>query len=159
MNLKYFTSRNNARYLDYPLFFRELVICFNIWNYYINHYVIMNIPRDYGTINGEQMIDILLYDPKKNSFSHQSAETNVIRMILVILCILVLSLGNDVTASFRVDDVLIRFIVNATPVLFSPSRVFLQLCTNYGKIFIFMISMMIVHQEKEKFIAIVAVSI
>ncbi|KAG5316779.1 GRID2 protein, partial [Acromyrmex insinuator] len=64
-------------------------------------------------------------------------------MILVVLCILVLSLGNDVTASFRVDDVLIRFIVNATPALFSPSRVFLQLCTSYGKIFIFMISIIL----------------
>ncbi|XP_025995968.2 glutamate receptor ionotropic, delta-1 isoform X2 [Solenopsis invicta] len=52
-------------------------------------------------------------------------------MILTVLCILALSLSNDVTASFRVEDVIVRFIVNATPVLFPPSRVSLQLCINY----------------------------
>ncbi|XP_011700362.1 PREDICTED: glutamate receptor ionotropic, delta-1-like [Wasmannia auropunctata] len=52
-------------------------------------------------------------------------------MILVVLWILALSLGNDVIASFRVDDVIVRFIVNATPTLFPPSRVSLQLCISH----------------------------
>jgi len=88
----------------------------------------MNIPRDYDA----QMIDSL-YDPEEFS---QLVETSAVRMILIILCILVLSLGNDVIASFRVDDVIVRFIVNATPTLFPPSRVSLHLCINYGKIFV-----------------------
>ncbi|XP_071629010.1 ionotropic receptor 75a-like isoform X1 [Temnothorax longispinosus] len=52
-------------------------------------------------------------------------------MILFVLCILALSLGIDVIASPRVDDVIVRFIVNATPILFPPARVSLQLCTSY----------------------------
>ena len=43
MSLKYFTRRNNARYFDYPLFFHELVIRYNVWIYYANYYVIMDI--------------------------------------------------------------------------------------------------------------------
>jgi len=100
---------------------------YNMQNY-ATHYVIMNIPRDYDA----QMIDSL-YDPEEFS---QLVETSAVRMILIILCILVLSLGNDVIASFRVDDVIVRFIVNATPTLFPPSRVSLHLCINYGKIFV-----------------------
>ncbi|KYM76177.1 putative glutamate receptor [Atta colombica] len=52
----------------------------------------MNVPRDYGTINGEQTIESL-YDPEEFP---QSAETSAIGMILIILYILALSLGNDV---------------------------------------------------------------
>jgi len=66
----------------------------------------------------------------------QSAKTNAIGMILITPCILALSLGNAVIASFRVDDVIVGFIVNATPALFPPLRISLQLCINHGKIFI-----------------------
>ncbi|XP_072743848.1 uncharacterized protein [Anoplolepis gracilipes] len=52
-------------------------------------------------------------------------------MILAVLFSLVFSLGRDVTASPRVDEVIVRFIVNATPVLFAPSRLSLQLCIDY----------------------------
>ncbi|KAG5312766.1 GLRK protein, partial [Acromyrmex insinuator] len=62
----------------------------------------MNIPRDYGTINGEQTIESF-YDPEEFP---QSAETSAVGMILIILYILALSLGNDVIASFRIDDVI-----------------------------------------------------
>ncbi|KAG5343575.1 GLRK protein, partial [Acromyrmex charruanus] len=66
-------------------------------------------------------------------------------MILVILYILALSLDNDVIASFRIDDVIVRFIVNATPALFPPSRISLQLCINYGTIFIILSSNYLIH--------------
>ncbi|XP_028045567.1 probable glutamate receptor [Monomorium pharaonis] len=52
-------------------------------------------------------------------------------MMLVVLYVLALSLGNDVIALFRVEDSIVRFIVNVTPALFPPSRVSLQLCINY----------------------------
>ncbi|GAB1861161.1 Glutamate receptor, ionotropic kainate 5 [Camponotus japonicus] len=58
-------------------------------------------------------------------------ETKVIEMILVVLFSIAFSLGRDVNASSRVDDIIVRFIVNATPVLFPPSRLSLQLCIGY----------------------------
>jgi len=81
------------------------------------------------------MIDSLDSTIPKNLRS-RSAETSAIGMILIVLCILALSLGNVVIASFHVDDIIVRFIVNATPALFPPSRLFLQTCISYGKIFV-----------------------
>ncbi|KAL6448314.1 hypothetical protein ACFW04_000338 [Cataglyphis niger] len=52
-------------------------------------------------------------------------------MILIVLFSLAFSFGRDVIASSRVDDVIVRFIINATPVLFPPSRLSLQLCIGY----------------------------
>ncbi|CAL1685009.1 unnamed protein product [Lasius platythorax] len=52
-------------------------------------------------------------------------------MILVVPFFLAFSLGRNVIASSRVDDVIVKFIVNATPVLFPPSRLTLQLCIGY----------------------------
>ncbi|CAL1685006.1 unnamed protein product [Lasius platythorax] len=52
-------------------------------------------------------------------------------MIIVVLCIFALSRGHDAIASSHIEDVIVRFIVNATPVLFPPTRVSLQLCIDY----------------------------
>ncbi|XP_025161208.1 uncharacterized protein LOC105192153 [Harpegnathos saltator] len=53
-------------------------------------------------------------------------------LLLLILCILAMSRGNDSSASSRrVDNVILKFIVNATPVLFPPSRISLHLCIDY----------------------------
>jgi len=60
-------------------------------------------------------------------------------MILIILCILALSLNDHVTATSRVDDLVARFLVDATPLLFPPSRISLQTCIDHGKIFILVI--------------------
>ncbi|XP_070154756.1 probable glutamate receptor isoform X2 [Polyergus mexicanus] len=49
-------------------------------------------------------------------------------MIIVVLCILVLSRGHEAIASSRIEDVIVRFIVNGTPILFPPTRLFLQVC-------------------------------
>lgn len=60
------------------------------------------------------------------------AKIEAIAMIIVVLCIFALSCGYA-TASSSIEDVIVRFIVNATPVLFPPTRVSLQLCIDYGK--------------------------
>ncbi|XP_070162358.1 uncharacterized protein [Polyergus mexicanus] len=68
---------------------------------------------------------------KKHLWEREKLETKAIGMILVVLFTLAFSLDRDVIASSRVDDVIVRFIVNATPVLFPPSRLSLQLCIGY----------------------------
>lgn len=62
-------------------------------------------------------------------------ETKAIEMILVVLFSLAFLLSRDVNASSRVDDIIVKFIVNATPILFPPLRLSLQLCIGYGKTF------------------------
>ncbi|XP_032690856.1 protein PTHB1-like [Odontomachus brunneus] len=53
-------------------------------------------------------------------------------MLLLVLCILAMPCENHSTrSSCRVDDVILEFIVNATPVLFPPSRISLYLCIDY----------------------------
>ncbi|XP_011343122.1 glutamate receptor ionotropic, delta-2 isoform X3 [Ooceraea biroi] len=52
-------------------------------------------------------------------------------MIFIVLCIFAFLLGDDVTASSHVDDLIAKFLVDATPVLFPPSRISLQLCIDY----------------------------
>lgn len=81
-------------------------------------------------------------------------ETKVIEMILVVLFSIAFSLGRDVNASSRVDDIIVRFIVNATPVLFPPSRLSLQLCIGYGKTFMIMYVNHLV-RKKIKFLTII----
>lgn len=57
-----------------------------------------------------------------------------IRMIFLYVFVL-MSLALGSASSLNVDDVIVRFIVNATPILFPPLRTSLQLCIGYGKIF------------------------
>lgn len=76
----------------------------------------------------------------------RSVETSAIGMVLVVLCILLLSFGNNVIAS-RVDDVIVRFILNATPAFYPPSRISLQLCTSYGKIFIISTALLFIGEK------------
>ncbi|KAM0733241.1 hypothetical protein ACS0PU_012790 [Formica fusca] len=57
-------------------------------------------------------------------------------MIIVVLYILVLSCGHEAIASSRIEDVIVRFIVDGTPILFPPTKLFLQLCIDYGKTFV-----------------------
>jgi len=60
-------------------------------------------------------------------------------MYLAILCIFALSLGDNATAfSHRIDDVILKFIVDATPTLFPPLRISMYLCSDYGKMSEFM---------------------
>jgi len=62
-------------------------------------------------------------------------------MILIVLCILALSLNDHVSATSRVDDLVARFLIDATPFLFPPSRISLQMCIDHGKIFILVIQL------------------
>ncbi|XP_026823749.1 glutamate receptor U1 isoform X2 [Ooceraea biroi] len=64
---------------------------------------------------------------------HQSiVNTRADRMLLAILCILALLLSdNTIVCSHRIDDIILKFIVNATPVLFPPSRISVHLCIDY----------------------------
>lgn len=74
----------------------------------------------------------------KGSICNRSANTKAIRMYFtIVLCVLAISL--DTTFSHPIDDVILQFIANATPILFSPSRISLHTCINYGKIFEFII--------------------
>lgn len=108
------------------------------WNYLHSLYM----QRDYGARCSQEMIDTI-DDPA--GLSRRSRLTRALRMMfLFALCTIALSLGDHAIASSRVDDVIVRFIVNATPVLFPPSRVSLQLCISDGKIFTFVTYVFIV---------------
>lgn len=66
------------------------------------------------------------------------------RMYFIIWCMFALLHNNDAIASSRwIDNVILKFIIDGTPILFPPLRISLHLCTNYGKIFKFVIQMKI----------------
>lgn len=84
----------------------------------------------------------------------RSAETKPFRMILFILCVILESVFGDnaITLASRIDDndVIVRFIVGTTPVLFSPSRISLQLCIDNGKTSVLVIYAFVVRRERKK---------
>lgn len=82
-------------------------------------------------------------DNSKENLSSRSTERGANAMIFVVLCILILSRGHDAMASSRIEDVIVRFIVDGTPILFPPTKLFLQLCIDYGKTFLSLCSLYI----------------
>lgn len=60
------------------------------------------------------------------------------RKMLLLLLLCVLALPHDATRApssspGRVDDAVLKFLVDATPALFPPSRIFLHSCVGHGK--------------------------
>ncbi|XP_072744983.1 ionotropic receptor 75a-like [Anoplolepis gracilipes] len=55
-------------------------------------------------------------------------DTRAVRMFPIVLCILALSFNGMIVFSRQIDDVILNFINDTMPILFSPSRISLHLC-------------------------------